>query len=240
MLSILYAVLWISYAESQTILLTLSSQTVAVGQSVHFNCNAGLKDEHWVFLLKQNTGQAPQFIIYNHHSFTGPRYGPGISSDRFTSTISSAATDYQFINKKVEVADTALYYCVKWYNSLTVFVFSQSSKLIVTVDKYPEPAIMVFAPYSEDLSTEDKPIVTCHISKMTVSLANVKWLVDGTTVQEGVSTSHPVRDSDNMYSLSSYIAIPKSDLKGDKTYSCWIQQEGSSAFKSQGIKLSQC
>ncbi|XP_053558975.1 immunoglobulin kappa light chain isoform X1 [Bombina bombina] len=232
--------LCISYAQSQTPALTPQVGSISPGQSFTFNCNVGVKDGWAMYFFKQSPGESPKLIFYHHHSYTAPKYGPGMSSAHFTGTINSAGTEYQLIIKDAQIADTSVYYCLKGYASTKSFVFSQSSKLIVTVDKYPEPAIMVFAPYSEDLSTEDKPIVTCHISKMTVSLANVKWLVDGTTVQEGVSTSHPVRDSDNMYSLSSYIAIPKSDLKGDKTYSCWIQQEGSSAFKSQGIKLSQC
>ncbi|CAH2292851.1 immunoglobulin kappa light chain-like isoform X6 [Pelobates cultripes] len=121
-----------------------------------------------------------------------------------------------------------------------VWVFSQSSKLIVTVDKFPEPAINVFAPYVEDHSTKDNQVLTCHVRKMSVSLVNVKWIKDGTTIQDGVSTSQPTRETDNTFSMSSYLTIPASDLNKDSIYSCWVQQEGSSSFTSQGINLSQC
>ncbi|XP_063311691.1 immunoglobulin lambda-1 light chain-like isoform X4 [Pelobates fuscus] len=240
LLSICCALIWIPYAESQTLLLTPSNPIVNVGESVTFNCNTGVKDGDWVHLLKQIPGEAPQLIIYNHHSFSSPRYGPGISSDRFTASINSAATEYYFTIRKTEIADTALYYCVKWYGSNTGWVFSQSSKLIVTVDKFPEPAINVFAPYVEDHSTKDNQVITCHVRKMSVSLVNVKWIKDGTTIQDGVSTSQPTRDTDNTFSLSSYLTIPASDLNKDSIYSCWVQQEGSSSFTSQGINLSQC
>ncbi|KAM8938768.1 immunoglobulin kappa light chain-like [Pelodytes ibericus] len=236
-LSIYCAVIWISCAESQTISLTTLSAVVNVGQSATFTCNIGIKDHHWVFLLKQIPGEAPQLIIYNQHSFTAPRYGPGISSDRFTSTINTAATEYQFIIRKAEKTDTALYYCTRWYdNLLYVWVFSESSKLILT-DTFPEPAINIF--HTSDQTTKDT-ILTCHITKASVCLFNVKWTEDGTTVQEGVSTSEPVRESDNTFTISSYLTIPSDTKNDNKLYSCWIQQEGSSAFTSQGIKLSQC
>uniref|UniRef100_A0A803JYT1 Immunoglobulin V-set domain-containing protein n=1 Tax=Xenopus tropicalis TaxID=8364 RepID=A0A803JYT1_XENTR len=110
--------LWISYAESQTVSLTPSNNAVNLGESATFSCNVGAKDGSQVHLLKQIPGNAPQLIIYHHHSFTSPRYGPGISTDRYTATINTAATEYQFIIKKAETADTAHYYCVKWFSSI--------------------------------------------------------------------------------------------------------------------------
>ncbi|KAE8631849.1 hypothetical protein XENTR_v10001326 [Xenopus tropicalis] len=87
-----WVLVWISYAESQTLRLTPSNNAVNLGESATFSCNVGAKDGDWVFLLKQIPGNAPQLIIYHHHSFTSPRYGPGISTDRYTATINSAAT----------------------------------------------------------------------------------------------------------------------------------------------------
>ncbi|XP_041417880.1 immunoglobulin lambda-1 light chain isoform X7 [Xenopus laevis] len=239
-LPLYFVLLWISNAESQTLSMTPSSSAVNLGERASISCHIGAKDEHYVYFLKQIPGNAPQFIIYHHHSFTSPKYGPGIPTDRYTATINSAATEYQFIIKKAETEDTAHYYCTKWFNSISAFVFSQSSKLIVTVDKFPEPALLVFPPYTEDNESKDSSTLTCHISKLAVSLVNVKWLIDGTTVQDGVSTSNPVRESDNTFSMSSYLTLASKDVNKDRMYSCIIQQEGSSAFISKGVKLSQC
>eukprot|EP00079_Xenopus_tropicalis_P032659 XP_017946430.1 PREDICTED: immunoglobulin lambda-like polypeptide 5 [Xenopus tropicalis] len=245
LLLIYFVLLWIANAESQTLSLTPSNNAVNLGERATFTCHIGTKDGDWVYLLKQIPGNVPQLIIYHHHSLTSPRYGPGISTDRYTATINSAATEYQFIIKKAETADTAHYYCVKWFWSapgygLIVYVFSQSSKLIVTVDKFPEPALLVFPPYTEDNESKDSSTLTCHISKLAVSLVNVNWLKDGTTLQDGVSTSNPVRESDNTFSMSSYLTLSSKDINKDSLYSCMIQQEGSSAFVSKGVKLSQC
>ncbi|KAG8454659.1 hypothetical protein GDO86_001035 [Hymenochirus boettgeri] len=116
-LSLYCVFMWISYTESQILSLTPSTNTVNLGQSVTFTCNIGAKDGYTAHLLKQMPGYPPQLIIYNHHSLTSPGYGPGVSTERFTSTINGAATEYQFIIKKAEVTDTAHYYCVKWFGS---------------------------------------------------------------------------------------------------------------------------
>ncbi|OCT97584.1 hypothetical protein XELAEV_18009813mg [Xenopus laevis] len=113
--------LWITYAESQTLSLTPSNNAVNLGERATFSCNVGAKDGERVHLFKQIPGNAPQLILYNHHSFTSPRYGPGISTDRYTATINAAATEYQFIIKKADTADTAHYYCVKWVGSISEY-----------------------------------------------------------------------------------------------------------------------
>ncbi|CAH2292859.1 Hypothetical predicted protein [Pelobates cultripes] len=53
LLSICCALIWIPYAESQTLLLTPSNPIVNVGESVTFTCNTGVKDGDQVVLLKQ-------------------------------------------------------------------------------------------------------------------------------------------------------------------------------------------
>ncbi|XP_063311698.1 immunoglobulin lambda-1 light chain-like isoform X10 [Pelobates fuscus] len=239
LLLITFVVAWISYVDSQTPLLTPAVLSMNKGVTTIFNCDVGVKNNHFTVFYRQSPGEVPQVLLYHHHTYTEPRYGPGMSSAHYGCTINSAGTQYQLVIKNTDTSDTGLLYCSKYYDNVG-FVFSASSKLIVTVDKFPEPAINVFAPYVEDHSTKDNQVITCHVRKMSVSLVNVKWIKDGTTIQDGVSTSQPTRDTDNTFSLSSYLTIPASDLNKDSIYSCWVQQEGSSSFTSQGINLSQC
>ncbi|OCU00503.1 hypothetical protein XELAEV_18006281mg [Xenopus laevis] len=116
-LPIYFVLLWISNAESQMLSLSPSNNAVNLGERATFSCDVGAKDGNGVLLLKQIPGNVPQLIIYHHHSYTSPKYGPGIPTDRYTATINSAATEYQFIIKKAETADTAHYYCVKWFGT---------------------------------------------------------------------------------------------------------------------------
>ncbi|OCU00502.1 hypothetical protein XELAEV_18006280mg [Xenopus laevis] len=120
-LPIYLVLLWTAYAGSQTLSLSPSNNAVNLGERATFTCNVGAKDDNWVRLLKQIPGNVPQLIIYHHHSFNSTKYGPGIPTDRYTATINSAATEYQFIIKKAETADTAHYYCVKWFSSISAF-----------------------------------------------------------------------------------------------------------------------
>ncbi|OCT97586.1 hypothetical protein XELAEV_18009815mg [Xenopus laevis] len=120
-LPIYFILLWISYSASQTLFLTPSSNAVNLGERATFNCNVGVKDGYRVLFLKQIPGNVPQIIIHHHHSLSTFDYGPGISTDRYIATINAAATEYQFIIKKVETADTAHYYCAKWFNGISAF-----------------------------------------------------------------------------------------------------------------------
>ncbi|XP_041417913.1 immunoglobulin lambda-1 light chain isoform X11 [Xenopus laevis] len=239
LVSVIYLISLMSNVESQVPVLTPSVLYVNQGQTGTYNCNVGVKNAHATVFLRQTPGKTPQLILYHHHSYTEPKYGSGMSSAHFGSTINGAGTEYQLIVKNTDTRDTDTYYCVKWYDNIG-WVFSERSKLIVTVDKFPEPALLVFPPYTEDNESKDSSTLTCHISKLAVSLVNVKWLIDGTTVQDGVSTSNPVRESDNTFSMSSYLTLASKDVNKDRMYSCIIQQEGSSAFISKGVKLSQC
>ncbi|OCT97587.1 hypothetical protein XELAEV_18009816mg [Xenopus laevis] len=119
-LPLYFVLLWISNAASQTSLIP-SNNAVNLGERATISCHIGAKDEHWVYFLKQIPGNAPQLIIAHHHSITSPRYGPGISTDRYTATINAAATEYQFIIKKAEISDTAHYYCANWVKSISAF-----------------------------------------------------------------------------------------------------------------------
>ncbi|XP_029442484.1 immunoglobulin kappa light chain-like isoform X3 [Rhinatrema bivittatum] len=237
--TLLFSVLlWIAAVQSQTVVLSPAVLSVSRGQSATFSCNVGVKDGDATFFLSQIPGEAPKLLLYHHHSYSAPKYGPGISSAHFSASVNSAGTEYQFLIKNAEVTDTALYYCLKWYNSPPGFVFSQSSKLIVTVDSFPKPSVLLFPPPSQELAA-DKTF-TCHMSKLSVSLAKVRWTVDGTSTDTGVQTGLPSRDSDSSFSLSSYLTVPASSMSPNKVYACSIQQEGSVTITSEGLRLSEC
>ncbi|KAJ1080506.1 hypothetical protein NDU88_000705 [Pleurodeles waltl] len=106
-------------SQSQAPVLTPATNSVSLGQSITFNCNVGVKDGGVTKFIKQTPGEAPLGIMSHHHSWTNPRYAPGVSSAHFTATINSAGTEYQFIIRNTELMDAATYYCVKWYVSLS-------------------------------------------------------------------------------------------------------------------------
>ncbi|XP_053556063.1 uncharacterized protein LOC128647295 [Bombina bombina] len=136
---LMFVALIISYADCQPPVLVLDNVIVNVGQRASFTCKIGAKDGDYVYFLKQNSGEVPQLILYNHHSFTAPKYGPGMSSAQYTSSINSAGTEYQLIITKAEATDTSLYYCVKWY-SVGYHSDKQQNKICIYYsDYFPYP-----------------------------------------------------------------------------------------------------
>ncbi|KAG8454657.1 hypothetical protein GDO86_001033 [Hymenochirus boettgeri] len=88
------------------------------GQTATFNCDVGVKNNHITAFLLQSPGKSPQLIFYHHHSYTEPKYGPGMSSVHFGSSINSAGTEYQPVMKNIYTMDTDTYYCAKWYDNI--------------------------------------------------------------------------------------------------------------------------
>ena len=96
---------------------TPAVHTVSTGQQVVLNCNIGRYDKYYsVSWYKPAPGEAPQYVLYFYHSDSSPRFGTGFSSDRFDSKASSNI-NYQFIIKRAETGDSAVYYCETWDNT---------------------------------------------------------------------------------------------------------------------------
>ncbi|XP_069505818.1 immunoglobulin kappa light chain-like isoform X5 [Ambystoma mexicanum] len=229
--------LWISFVRAQSPVITPAVQ-VSFGERATFDCETGIKDGNALRFYKQIPGEVPKLILYHHHSYTDPKYGPGMSSAHFTASVDSAGTKYQLIIKDAEIADTAHYYCERWHSGINGHVFSQPSKLTVTGANYPEPEIVLFSPQPEVASGSIQPTLTCHISNLSVPFGTVNWLVDRKMVQ-GAVTGEPARDlGSNTFSMSSYLTM--ADIKRDSQVTCQIQQDGSTSITARSIKLSEC
>uniref|UniRef100_A0A3Q3BMG0 Ig-like domain-containing protein n=1 Tax=Haplochromis burtoni TaxID=8153 RepID=A0A3Q3BMG0_HAPBU len=86
---------------------------VRKGETATMDCNLGTVT-NYVYWYKQIPGGVPQFVLYFYHSWGSPTYG--FSSDRFNSK-SSSNIDYQFIIKRAETGDSAVYYCQTYDDS---------------------------------------------------------------------------------------------------------------------------
>ncbi|KAL7860458.1 hypothetical protein AOLI_G00168070 [Acnodon oligacanthus] len=91
--------------------------TPTKGEKITMHCNLGTVTDSSARWYKQVPGEAPQYVLENHHSYSSPYYGSGFSSPKFTSTHSSQS-DYTLIISNVEVGDSAVYYCKTWDGSV--------------------------------------------------------------------------------------------------------------------------
>ncbi|XP_051571856.1 immunoglobulin kappa light chain-like isoform X4 [Myxocyprinus asiaticus] len=208
--------------------------TVNKGQKVTLNCNMGtvINSARW---YKQTPGGVPQYVLNFQHDWSSVIYGSGFSAPKFTSTHSSKS-DYSLIINNVEVGDSAVYYCKTWDNSAKELVFGQGTKLMVSDSAVPPPVVNIL-PSSEDQSSS-KITLVCLINDMPMGFADVRWLVNGISVTDGVFTSSAEQQPNEKFKMSSYFTTESSEWEKDKDLTCEVTV-GSRAT-ARNIKKSQC
>uniref|UniRef100_A0A3Q3AGS7 Ig-like domain-containing protein n=1 Tax=Kryptolebias marmoratus TaxID=37003 RepID=A0A3Q3AGS7_KRYMA len=96
---------------------TPAVHSVSTGQEVVLNCNIQKDEGNYVYWYKQVPGGTPQYVMRFYHSHSSAdTYGTGFSSDRFDSKATSNI-EYQFVLKRAETGDSAVYYCSTWDDS---------------------------------------------------------------------------------------------------------------------------
>ncbi|XP_062888156.1 immunoglobulin lambda-1 light chain-like [Mobula hypostoma] len=229
---------WLGSGESQT-LTQPPTVSVSPGATASLNCDIGTKDNDYVGWYKQTPGTVPQWILYYHHSISAPTYGPGFSSDRFTSTVNSAGTVYQLNIKNVELNDAAVYYCGKWIPSVSYNMFGPGTKLFVTDRQLPDPSVKLLGPSAEEISAKGSGTLVCLVSKLSIGFPVVSWTVNDSPTSSEVQTSGVTQNADKTFSLSSYLTVPGADWSSGKRYSCSVQQ-GAASTISATVTQSSC
>uniref|UniRef100_I3JD37 Ig-like domain-containing protein n=1 Tax=Oreochromis niloticus TaxID=8128 RepID=I3JD37_ORENI len=203
---------------------TPAVHTVSSGQQAVLNCNIERYDGNYINWYKQVPGEAPQYVLRFHYSDTSLSFGTGFSSDRFNSK-SSSNIDYQFIIKRAETGDSAVYYCQTYDDSASA-----------PVSHLPPPVLTVFPPSSAELQSNTASLVC--LSSQSVPFADVSWLAGGSPVSSGISTSTAVQRPDQTYQISSSLTIQTSDWNMDKVYTCKVSLGSQTSEKT--IKKSEC
>ncbi|XP_049417397.1 immunoglobulin lambda-1 light chain-like isoform X7 [Epinephelus fuscoguttatus] len=205
------------------------------GETATMDCNLGTVTDHEAVWYKQIPGGVPQYVLRFYHGWSSVYYGSGFSSPKFTSNHQSTS-DYRLIINNVEEGDSAVYYCATWDSSANEAVFGQGTKLIVTSSSLPPPVLTVFPPSSAELQS-NKASLVC-LSSQSVPFADVSWLLGGSPVSSGISTSTAVQQADQTFQISSYLAVQTSDWNMDKVYTCKVSLGSQTAEKN--INKSHC
>ncbi|XP_051571861.1 immunoglobulin kappa light chain-like isoform X7 [Myxocyprinus asiaticus] len=238
MLIIFYTLLTVLSCVSSVKVLTQkpSVLTEQKGNSVIMDCNIAKDEGYYTSWYKQLPNATPQFVLRYYHSHGSPdKYGDSFSSNRFTSKAKSNI-DYQLIINNVEIGDSAVYYCETWDSSVSENVFGQGTKLMVSDSAVPPPVVNIL-PSSEDQSSS-KITLVCLINDMPMGFADVRWLVNGISVTDGVFTSSAEQQPNEKFKMSSYFTTESSEWEKDKDLTCEVTV-GSRAT-ARNIKKSQC
>ncbi|XP_068434779.1 immunoglobulin lambda-1 light chain-like [Clinocottus analis] len=205
------------------------------GETATMDCNLGTVTNSYASWYKQTPGGVPQFVIYFYHGDSAPSYGSGFSSPKFTSTHQSTS-DYRLIITNMEEGDSAVYYCETWDSSVKQNVFGPGTKLIVTSSSLSPPVLTVFPPSRAELQSTEASLAC--LSSQSVPFADVTWLSGGNPVSSGISTSTAVKQPDQTFHISSYLAVQTSDWNQDTVYTCKVSLGAQTSEKS--IKKSDC
>ncbi|XP_052392143.1 immunoglobulin lambda-1 light chain isoform X3 [Carassius gibelio] len=210
--------------------------TVSKGETAKLDCNLGTVTGSAARWYKQTPAGIPQYVLSFHRDWSSVRYGSGFSSPKFTSTHSSQ-TDYSLIINNVDEDDSAVYYCKTWDDSVNEYVFGQGTKLIVNDAAAAAPVLKILRPFREELSSSKLTLV-CLINHMSGAFADVRWLVNGNSVTEGVFTGSAEQQPDKKFKMSSYLTLESSEWDKDTQLTC----EASAASKTtrKSIKKSDC
>ncbi|XP_041673486.1 immunoglobulin lambda-1 light chain-like [Cheilinus undulatus] len=211
--------------------------TVAPGEEAVLKCNIERDYGNFVSWFKQTDGEDRQYVLRYYYGHNHPDFGTGFSSDRFHSKCTSKL-DYQFIIKRAEIGDSAVYLCKAWDTSSEAWtvVFGAGSKLIVTNSTLPPHVLTVLPPSSANLCS-DKAFLAC-LSTQSVPFGDVSWFAAGSPVDSGIFTSMAVQQPDQTFQISSYLAISMSDWNMDKVYTCRVSVGTQTSEKT--INKSQC
>ncbi|XP_034566585.1 immunoglobulin lambda-1 light chain-like isoform X2 [Notolabrus celidotus] len=191
--------------------------TVRRGETATMDCDVFTDDgSRW---YKHVPGGTFQFVLRNHLYYSSPKYGSGISPEKFTSSHLSG-TEYRLTIMNVDETDSAVYICETWDDSAKEHVFGGGSKLIVTGSSLPPPVLTVFPPSSAELQS-NKASLVC-LSSQSVPFADVSWFGDGCPVSSGISTSTAVQQADQTFQISSYLSINPSQWIMGKVFTCKV------------------
>ncbi len=99
------------------------------------------------------------------------------------------------------------------------------------------PELNILRPSREELSSSKVSLV-CLISHMSGAFADVRWLVNGNSVTEGVFTGSAEQQPDKKFKMSSYLSIESSEWDKDTQLTCEATAASKTSRKS--IKKSDC
>ncbi|KAL7379024.1 hypothetical protein ABVT39_022140 [Epinephelus coioides] len=103
----------------------------------------------------------------------------------------------------------------------------------------PPPVLTVFPPSSAELQSSKASLVCLSIlPSESKGFADVSWLLGGSPVSSGISTSTAVQQADQTFQISSYLAVQTSDWNMDKVYTCKVSLGSQTAEKN--INKSHC
>nr|XP_056715043.1 immunoglobulin mu heavy chain-like [Euleptes europaea] len=106
------------------------------------------------------------------------------------------------------------------------YVFGGGTQLTVLSQAKAPPTTLLFPPSSEEIESKNQATLVCLVNNFYPGAIQVTWKADNTEVSDGVETTRPSKQSDNLYLASSYLSLSATDWKSHDAYTCQVTHDG--------------
>ncbi|XP_072911485.1 immunoglobulin lambda-1 light chain-like [Hemitrygon akajei] len=221
------------YINAEVVVNQPPSKSTSPGQNVQIPCtlsgtSLGSSSVIW---YQQIPGKVPRYLFgyYSGSSiYRGSgvpnRFGGSISGNTATLTISS-----------IQSEDAADYYCAVWKDAL---IFGKGTRLAVGNPR--APAVSVLRPSAQEITGKGTATLVCLVSRFNPGAVDIEWTLDGRARRDGVETSPVQQETDNTFSVSSYLTLPVSEWNSHERYSCVVTHESQVNPFEETIARSSC
>ncbi|XP_078083771.1 immunoglobulin lambda-1 light chain-like [Mustelus asterias] len=226
----------LAYTSTQISLIQPESVSTTPGKTVILNCTVhGISlSKRYVNWYHQKRGSAPRFILYG----TDKR-GDGIP-DRFTGLEDEKTNVGHLTIANVELGDAGDYYCLSSEESDCGWYFGSGTRLTVLSRQPANPTVSLLPPSEKQIAVANQATLVCLVNNFYPDSVQLVWSVDGKVREAGIQTSSTLQDSDQTYSVSTYLTLSASEWNSHELYSCGVKHETLGSTLEQSIRRSNC
>ncbi|XP_067878839.1 immunoglobulin gamma-1 heavy chain-like [Heterodontus francisci] len=205
------------------------SDPVSAGETSELKCamQNGNVGSYYMSWYRQRPGEAPVWVLAHYTS--GSIYRGTGFTDRFKPSRDTSSNSHILTIGSLEPGDSAVYYCAANDGSAGYIHSSEDRK----------PSVLLLPPSSEEIDS-GWATLSCLVSRFKPGFVRVLWRVDDKETDSGVTTGTVSTDSDQTYSLSSYLRVPATAWNKGSSYTCSVDHGSLSSPLLKTISSTAC
>ncbi|XP_067878820.1 immunoglobulin lambda-1 light chain-like [Heterodontus francisci] len=246
---------------------TPTSDPVSAGETSRLKCvmQNGNVGSYYMYWYRQRPREAPVWVI--RHDPDGSIYRGTGFTDRFQPSRDTSSNSHILTISSLEPGDSAVYYCAAGDGSAATYTENSSqppppthsssksgcgifhthlrgadeasAECPLKSSEDRKPSVLLLPPSSEEIDS-GWATLSCLVSRFKPGFVRVLWRVDDKETDSGVTTGTVSTDSDQTYSLSSYLRVPATAWNKGSSYTCSVDHGSLSSPLLKTISSTTC